>query len=83
MNKGQKVHPGSIIRGVLHTVVQMTFSKSIFHPIPVYVTLVSNLYTYCDEYSEIIPHIFLHIIPTRCQFMVHILHMWYCQIYQK
>ena len=43
MNSEKKFHPGSRIRGVKHTVVQMALSGEIFHSIYVHVALVSVL----------------------------------------
>ena len=43
LNSDQKVHPGSIMNGVYHTVVQMTLSQNPFNSIYVHIALVSTL----------------------------------------
>ena len=77
MDNEQQVRPGSIMYLVVHTVFKMTSFEKVFCLISVDVALVYALYTCCVDYSNMLPHIFLHNIPTHCQLMVHLLIMWY------
>ena len=77
MDNKQQVSPGSRMYLVVHTVFKMTSFEKVFCLISVDVALVYALYTCCVDYSNILPHILLHNLPTNCQLMVTLLNIWY------
>ena len=77
MNIDQQFHPNPKMNGLEHIFIQMNLFEKLFHSIHAHLPSLSDLQTCFDDVSKILPHVFLHNIPTNYQLMVDIIHMYY------